>query len=82
MYARLMVIAAAALIGTSAVAEPPKPAPRDSAPPASRPAEVVLASAEQVPQPAPVAEQQTPAPPKKRAARVTTCRCADQTPQQ
>ena len=82
MYARLMVIAAALTIGTPALAEPSKmPAP-DSVQPPSRPAEVVLASAEQVPAPAPVAEPQNPAPPKKRAARVTTCRCAGQTPQQ
>lgn len=83
MNARLMVIAAAALaFGTSAVAEPSKTPPRDAAQPTSRPAEVVLASAEQLPAPAPVAEQQNPTPPKKRAARVTTCRCAGQTPQQ
>lgn len=83
MNARLMVSAAIALaVGTSALAEPSKTPPRDPAQPVSRPAEVVLASAEQVPVPAPVAEPQNPAPPKKRAARVTTCRCAGQTPQQ
>lgn len=81
MYARLMVIAALT-IGTPVLAEPSKMPARDPARPTSRPADVVLASAEQVPAPAPVAEQQPPAPAKKRAARVTTCRCAGQTPQQ
>jgi hypothetical protein len=83
MVARLMVIAAVALtIGTSAVADPPKAPARDSVPPASTPAKVVLASAEEVQAPAPAADQQAPTAPKRRAARVTTCRCGDPQPEQ
>lgn len=51
----------------------------------SRPAEVMLASAERVSVPTvetSAAAVQTPAAPaKKRAARVTSCRCAGQTPE-
>lgn len=50
----------------------------------SRPAEVVMASAERTSVPnaeAPAAASETPAAPaRKRAARVTSCRCAGQTP--
>jgi hypothetical protein len=79
MHARLMVIAAAALVvGTSAFAEPPKTRGAQPAQPAPQPAAVVLASAESVRDTAPDADQ--PAAPVKRprAARVTSCRCGDQ----
>jgi hypothetical protein len=79
MHARLMVIAAAALVvGTSAFAEPPKTRGAQPAQPATQPAAVVLASAETVRDTAPSADQ--PAAPVKRprAARVTSCRCGDQ----
>ena len=79
MHARLMVIAAAALVaGTPTFAEPVKA--RDSQPPqsASRPAAVVLASADQVGEVAPTTEQQAAPVKRPRAARVTTCRCGDQ----
>ena len=83
MHARSLVIAAAALTcATIAAAEPVKPEARDVGANASRPAAVVLASADQVKTPVPNAEQ-TPAPVKRRVGRVTTCRCGDQaTPQQ
>jgi hypothetical protein len=82
MHVRYLMIASAALaIAAAAPAEPPKPESRVAQPP-SRPAEVVLASADQVqpPQAAPQEQAQAPVPVKRpRAARVTTCRCADQT---
>lgn len=82
MYGRCLIIAATALaLAGTAIAEPAKPAPRPVQQPATnRPAEVVLASAEQVSAPAAVTPVATPAK-KPRAARVTTCRCAGQTPQ-
>jgi len=78
MYARLMVIAAAALtVGTSAFAEPPKTRGAQTSQPATPPAAVVLASADQIRDVQPNADQ--PAPVKRpRTARVTTCRCGDQ----
>ena len=85
MHARLVMIAAAALtIGATAAAEPPKSEPRDTAQPANRSAEVILASADQV-RAVPVADEAVPAadqpvatPAKRpRAARVTSCRCGE-----
>ena len=84
MYRRYLMIASAALaIAGAAAAEPAKPAGKPAAQPVKdRPAEVVLASAEQLPTPAAVDQAQAVTPPKKpRAARVTTCRCAGQTGQ-
>ena len=83
MSVRNLLIGAVAMsMTTLASAEPAKPEP--AAPQAAnRPAEVVLASAEQavasIPAVQDPAAAETPAAPvKKRAARVTTCRCADQ----
>lgn len=82
MHSRYLIIATAALAlaGTAVAAEPQKPAAQPASQPATdRPAEVVLASAAQLPAPAVVAPAQaTPAPKKPRAARVTSCRCAGQ----
>jgi hypothetical protein len=79
MQIRSLAIAVAALsLGASALAEPAKPAPQQPAQPANRPAQVVLASAEESPTVPTPSAQETPAPAKKRAARVTTCRCAGQ----
>jgi hypothetical protein len=81
MDARLMLIAVSALgFATVAAAEPAKsPAPTASPAPKDRP--VILASAEVPPSPAVAQADGTPAPAtparKPRAARVTTCRCAD-----
>lgn len=82
MHVRFSLIASTALgIATAAAAEPPKAA-RETAQPQSRPAEVVLASADQVQAPQVNPQDQAPAPVKRpRAARVTTCRCGDQTTQ-
>jgi hypothetical protein len=81
MSARLMMIAAAVLtIGTSALAEPARTEDHANQP-ASRPAAIVLASAEAAQAPAPAADQPTPPPAKRRAARVTTCRCGDPQPE-
>lgn len=79
MSARFLVIAATALAMTgAAVAEPPKPQAPETNQPADRPAEVVLASADQANVPAPADQQSSPAPAKRpRAARVTTCRCGE-----
>ena len=80
MFCRFIPIAAASLLSTSAfAAEPakaPQPAPAQQPHPA--PAQVVLASAQEVQAPAPTEQQQAPAQPKRRVARVTTCRCGDQ----
>ena len=81
MDARLMLIAASALgFATIAAAEPAK-APTAPASPAPKDRPVVLASAEVPASPA-VAQTDGSAAPavparKPRAARVTTCRCAD-----
>ena len=88
MLVRKLLIAGAAMSFTAmAAAEPAKPVAQGATQPVNRPAEVVLASAEQVSVPSPAAQDpnavaQTPAAPvKKRAARVTSCRCGDQTTQ-
>ena len=85
MYRRYLMVASAALaFAGAAAAEPAKPAEKPAAtqPANNRPAEVVLASAEQISTPAVVDQAQSVAPAKKpRAARVTTCRCAGQTGQ-
>lgn len=78
MHTRIVLIAAATLISASAfAAEPPKAPAQPVAQPRPAPAQVVLASADDVRAPA-TADQQAPTPPKRRVARVTTCRCGDQ----
>ena len=82
MHTRYLLIASAALaIASTAGAEPAKPEARPAAQPADRPVQVLLASAEQVRTPTPTAGETPSATPVKRprAARVTTCRCANQT---
>ena len=89
MLVRYLLIGTVALSLTAPVAaEPAKPVAAEAGRPESRPAEVVLASAEQVgvalpavQDPSVAAQAPTAAPVKKRAARVSTCRCADQTTQ-
>jgi hypothetical protein len=84
MHARFVMIAAASLtVGTAAPAEPAKAPAQAAAQPANRPARpVMMASADQVPTPAPADQgASTPAKPH-RAARVTTCRCGGQTEEQ
>lgn len=81
MHSRYLIIATAALAfaGTAVAAEPQKPAAQPAPQPAAdRPAEVVLASAAQLPAPAIVAPARATPAKKPRAARVTSCRCAGQ----
>ena len=80
MHARSLLIAAAALTCASIVAaEPAKPVTRETNANTSRPAAVVLASAEQVQAPLATPQDPNAAPTKPvRRGRVTTCRCADQ----
>ena len=89
MHTRFMLVAAlAAMTLTAPVgAEPAKAPAQPASQPDNRPAEILLASAE-IRSPsqkvdAPQGEAQAAAPAKRpRAARVTTCRCAGQIPQQ
>jgi hypothetical protein len=82
MSARLVMFTVAMLAAGSALAaEPPKTPVKEAAQPAKRPAPVMLASAEQVPNPTP-GDQVVQAPVKRRAARVTSCRCGDQVEEQ
>jgi hypothetical protein len=80
MHVRTLLIASlAAILALPLPAQPVKPAaaPAAAQPAPQRPAQVVLASAEQA-QPAVAPSDQAPAPVKRRAARVTSCRCGDQ----
>lgn len=89
MHTRFMLVTAFAAMTLSAPvgAEPAKAPAQPAAQPGNRPAEILLASAE-IRTPgqtveAAQGEAQAPAPAKRpRASRVTTCRCAGQTPQQ
>ena len=77
----LLIGSAAVALAGAAVAAPLKPQPAPTNAPSHQVAEVVLASAEQVQTPNAVADAPAATPVKrKRAARVTTCRCAGQTP--
>lgn len=78
MLSRSIVIAVLLACGNQAFADPPKSAP---AQPQPQPAHaVVLAAAEAVQDQAPETAQSTPAQPRHRIARVTTCRCGDPQP--
>jgi hypothetical protein len=83
MYARFALIAAVTLTSVSAfAAEPVKPAQPQSSHAEPVSAQVVLASADDVPAPAGTDHQTAPTPPRPhRVARVTTCRCGDLVPQ-
>ena len=77
MNARLSLIAVIAVVSTGAwAAEPAKPEPQAPAHSNQAPVKVVLASAETVRTPA--GSAQAPSTPKRRLARVTSCRCGDQ----
>jgi hypothetical protein len=78
MNARILIAATALTMATSGLAEPAKAPAAEAGKAASRPAQVVMASADQVEAPAPAADQPAATPAKRpRAARVTTCRCGD-----
>jgi len=77
-----MIAAAVLTAGSAVAAEPAKAPAQAAAQPGNRSAPVMLASADQVPTPAPT-DQATPQQVKPhRAARVTTCRCGGQTEEQ
>ncbi len=79
MHARLTIIAATALaVGASAFAEPVKTREAPPTQPATRPAAVVLASADQIGAAVPSSDQQAAPVKRPRVARITTCRCGDQ----
>lgn len=82
MRVRLLIAALSGLsLATAAAAVEPAKAPvRTADQPAEQDVEVVLAAADEVRTPAGT-DRQTAAPAKReRRARVTTCRCGDQTP--
>lgn len=77
MHARLVLIAAASVMSTSAfAAEPVKPPVQPAAQPQTATAQVLLASADEVRAPS-SRDQQSTLPPKRPHGRVTTCRCGD-----
>jgi len=82
MRAHMLIAATAALaVATAAPAEPPKAPVQQAAQPADRPAEVLVASVENVRPEISAAAQDAAAPPKRaRKARVNSCRCGDQSP--
>ena len=85
MFTRTLLIGSTILaLAAPVAADPANPVQRESAvqAPANRPAQVVLASAEQVQAEVPADTQAAATPPKRpRAARVTSCRCGDQAAQ-
>ena len=85
MFTRTLLIGSTILaLAAPVAADPANPVQRDPAVEASanRPAQVVLASAEQVRAEVPAETQAAATPPKRpRAARVTSCRCGDQAAQ-
>jgi hypothetical protein len=75
----LLTGAIAATLASGAAAEPAKPEVRESAPAANREPQVLLASADTAASVLPQAPETAAVPAKRpRAARVTTCRCANQ----
>jgi len=78
MFSRCLAIAAVLTLATAVAAEPPRPAASESAKPASRPAPVMLASAERIQTPPEVQVQASVSGKRPRAARLTTCRCGGQ----
>lgn len=81
MHARFVLFVAAALMsGQAFAAGPAKPAPQAQPQPQHVTPQVVLASADDV-HATPPSDPQAPSAPKRRVARVTTCRCGDAAPQ-
>lgn len=79
MHARLLIVAAAGLsFAGSVAAEPAKTPVRKAEAPAEQPVQVVVAAADQARTPATDIAPAAPAK-RERKARVTTCRCGDQT---
>jgi hypothetical protein len=82
MRARLLMVALAGLtVAGASAAEPAKAPVRKAEQPAEQPAPVLVAAADQVrAQPTAEPQPQAAAPVKRRAARVSTCRCGGQDP--
>lgn len=83
MRVRLLMVALAGLsLSAAASADPAKAPVQKAGQPADKSAPVLVASADEAAAPAPTDQAQPPADPAKpvRHARVTTCRCGDQTP--
>ena len=82
MHVRFALIIAGAALGSASAyaAEPAKAPAKEATQPQQHPAPVVLASADSVHTPT-ATDQQSPAPAKRRFARVTTCRCGDTPPE-
>ena len=74
MHARFVILISAVALAASAGAQPVKVPAQASGPEPIRTAPVVLASADHMTQPTPNADP-VATPVKRRAARVTTCRC-------
>lgn len=80
MRVRSLVLIVVLAAGSSALAAPPKGAAHQAPQPLQRSKPVVLASADEVRAPATDPAQQASTSPKRRIARVTTCRCGDPQP--
>ena len=79
MHARLLIVAITGLsFAAAAAAEPAKAPVRKADLPVEQAAPVVVASADEAPTPA-AADQKAVPVKRERKARVTTCRCGDQT---
>jgi hypothetical protein len=79
LYSRFALIAVASLVTSSAFAADTAQPPAHPTTEQQRPAQVVLASADDTHSTATASDQSSPAP-KRRIARVTTCRCGDPAP--
>lgn len=72
-----IIIAASLVLAWPAAAEQPGAPVQQASQPTDQRAPTVLASVDTAKLPTAVKADEAPAAPKKRAARVTTCRCAD-----
>jgi hypothetical protein len=78
MHTRFVLFSAATLMNASAfAAEPVKLPVQPAVQPQTTPAQVMLASADDVRAPSPTDQQTQTAPKRPRIGRVTTCRCGD-----
>lgn len=80
MRIRSIVMAIMLVSGGQALADPPKGAPVQAEPSQQAAPSVILVSADAVEAQAPAGARPTPAQPRHRIARITTCRCGDPQP--
>lgn len=80
MRPHLVMIAVGLSFATSVAAEPPKAPVRKAEQPAEQAPPVMVAAADPAKDRASDPRQDAATPAKQRRARVTTCRCGDQTP--